>query len=154
MSRAFVKEDLDIPERIRRVRSASGLPPGALNYMTAQGAHRLREEIAKLRVAGVKNSDQVVELERILASAPIVGFPAIASDSVAFGATVTTLAADGRLATYRIVGVDEIGLEDNAVSWISPIGKALLNAELGDRVSLEGENNPTLKILKIEYVPT
>jgi len=42
MSRAFVKEDVDLPERIGRKRSASGLPPGATNYITAPGAKRMR----------------------------------------------------------------------------------------------------------------
>src|SRR5205814_5816772 len=37
MSRAFVKEDVDPPERSGRKRSASGLPPGATNYITARG---------------------------------------------------------------------------------------------------------------------
>ena len=44
MSRAFVKEDVDLPERSGRKRSASGLPPGATNYITARGAKRLRDE--------------------------------------------------------------------------------------------------------------
>jgi hypothetical protein len=35
MSRAFIKEDVDPPERSGRKRSASGLPPGATNYITA-----------------------------------------------------------------------------------------------------------------------
>jgi hypothetical protein len=38
MSRAFVKEDVDLPERSGRKRSASGLPPGATNYISARGA--------------------------------------------------------------------------------------------------------------------
>src|SRR4051794_10555261 len=32
MSRAFIREDVDPPERSGRLRSASGLPPGATNY--------------------------------------------------------------------------------------------------------------------------
>ena len=49
MSRAFVKEDVDLPERNGRKQSASGLPPGATNYITARGAKRLRDELQKLR---------------------------------------------------------------------------------------------------------
>ena len=54
MSRAFVKEDVDPPERSGRKRSASGLPPGATNYITAHGAKRLREELNKLRAANAE----------------------------------------------------------------------------------------------------
>jgi hypothetical protein len=47
MSRAFVKEDVDLPERSGRKRSALGLPPGATNYITARGPKRLRDELQK-----------------------------------------------------------------------------------------------------------
>ena len=38
---------------------------------------------------------------------------------------------DGGVETYTIVGVDEMQFEPDAVTWISPIGKALLAAEVG-----------------------
>src|SRR5438445_10935216 len=74
MSRAFVKEDVDLPERGGRKRSASGLPPGATNYITARGAKRLRDELQKLRAANA-NSPQVTELEQILASVHVADQP-------------------------------------------------------------------------------
>ena len=82
MSRAFVKEDVDLPERSGRKRSASGLPPGATNYITARGAKCLRDELDKLRAANAV-SERVTELEQILAQAPEEG-------------TVLAPAADGR----------------------------------------------------------
>jgi len=88
MSRAFVKEDVDLPERSGRKRSASGLPPGATNYITARGAKRLRDELQKLRAANAV-SKRVTELEQILASVHVVDPPDAASNSVGFGATVT-----------------------------------------------------------------
>lgn len=88
MSRAFVKEDVDLPERSGRKRSASGLPPGATNYISARGAKRLRDELQKLRVANA-GSERIIELERILASAHVVDPPDAPSNSVTFGATVT-----------------------------------------------------------------
>src|ERR1051325_576487 len=80
MSRAFVKEDVDPPERSGRKRSASGLPPGATNYITARGAKRLRDELQKLRASGA-DSERVSELENILASVLIVDPPDPASNS-------------------------------------------------------------------------
>ena len=74
MSRAFVKEDVDLPERSGRKRSASGLPPGATNYITARGAKRLRDELQKLCAANA-NSERVAELEQILASVHVVDPP-------------------------------------------------------------------------------
>jgi transcription elongation factor GreB len=147
MSRAFIKEDVDLPERSGRKRSASGLPPGATNYVTARGAKRLRDELQKLRAANA-GSEHVAELEQILASVRVVHPPDSASNSVSFGATVTVKDEKSLTETYTVVGVDELDLEPDAVSWISPVGKALLVADMGDRIKLE--DGRTVKIVKIE----
>jgi transcription elongation GreA/GreB family factor len=146
MSRAFIKEDVDPPERSGRKRSASGLPPGATNYITARGAKRLRDELEKLRAANA--DERVMELEHILASVYVVDPPDPASNSVAFGATVTVKDAKGVTETYTVVGVDEPDLEPDAVSWISPIGKTLLAADMGHSIKLA--DGRTAKIVKIE----
>jgi len=64
MSRAFIKEDADLPERSGR-KAASGLPPGATNYITADGAKRLREELQNLRAANA-NSERIIGSEHHL----------------------------------------------------------------------------------------
>ena len=147
MSRAFVKEDVDPPERSGRKRSASGLPPGATNYITAHGAKRLRDELQKLRATNA-GSERIRELEHILASVHVVDPPDPASNSVSFGATVTVKDKKGLAETYTVVGVDELDLEPDAVSWISPIGKALLAADMGDSIGLA--DGRTAKVVKIE----
>jgi transcription elongation GreA/GreB family factor len=147
MSRAFVREDVDPPERSGRKRAASGLPPGAVNYMTARGAARLQGELKRLRATG-DNPERLAEVEQILGSVEIVDPPDTKSQSVSFGATVTVTVPDGKTETYTIVGVDELDLAPDAVSWISPIGKALLASELGDRITLE--DGRSAKIVKIE----
>ena len=124
MSRAFVKEDVDLPERSGRKRSASGLPRGATNYITARGAKRLRDELQQLRAANAV-SERVTELEQILASVHVVDPPNVPSKSVTFGATVTVKDKKGPTETFTILGVDELDFEPDAVSWISPLGNAL-----------------------------
>ena len=147
MSKAFVKEDVDLPERSGRKRSASGLPPGATNYITARGAKHLRDELQKLRATNA-NSTRVPELEQILASVHVVDPPDPASNSVTFGATVTVKDKKDRTETYTIAGVDELDLEPDTVSWISPIGKRLLAADIDDWITLE--DGRTAQIVKIE----
>jgi transcription elongation factor GreB len=148
VSRAFVKEDVDPPERSGRKRSASGLPPGAINYITARGAKRLRDELKELRATSA-SSERATELEQILASVHVVEPPDAPSKSVTFGATVTVRNKEGATRTFTIVGVDELDFERDAVSWISRLGKALLNADLGHSVTLE--DGRSAKIVKIEY---
>jgi transcription elongation factor GreB len=147
MSRAFIREDVDPPERSGRKRAASGLPPGAVNYITPQGATRLQTELRRLRASG-EATERIAELEQILSSIEIVDPPDTPSQSVSFGATVTVSDADGKNETYTIVGVDELDSTPNAVSWISPIGKALLASELGDRITLADARSA--KIVQIE----
>jgi transcription elongation GreA/GreB family factor len=148
MSRAFVKEDVDPPERSGRKRSASGLPPGATNYITARGAKHLRDQLNKLRIANA-SSERIIELEQILASGHVVDPPNAPSNSVTFGATVTVKDKKGATETFTIVGVDELNVERDAVSWISPVGKALLAADMGDWIKLE--DGGSAKIVKIEF---
>ena len=147
MSRAFVKEDVDLPERSGRKRSASGLPPGATNYITAPGAKRLRDELQKLRAANA-GSERITEIERILASVHVVDPPGAPSNSVTFGATVTVQDKRGATEPFTIVGVDELDFARAAISWISPLGKALLAADMGDWITLE--DGRTAKIVEIE----
>src|SRR5260370_33381301 len=109
MSRAFVKEDVDLPERSGRKRSASALPPGATNYITARGAKRLRDELRKLRTANAV-SERVTELEQILASVHVVDPPYVPSISGTCAARVTVKDKRGRTETYTVVGVDELDL--------------------------------------------
>src|SRR3954451_5860432 len=110
VSRAFVKEDVDPPERSGRKRSASGLPPGATNYITVRGAKRLRDELNNLRAANAGN-ERISELENILASVHVVDPPDPASNSVGFGTTVTVQDEKGLTETFTIVGVEELDLE-------------------------------------------
>ena len=147
MSRAFVKEDVDPPERSGKKRSASGLPPGATNYITARGAKRLRDELEKLR-AEKASTERVTELEQVLASVHVVDPPDTPSKSVTFGATVTVKDKKDRTETFTIVGVDELDLEPDAVSWISRIGKTLLAADMGSWITLE--DGRSAKIVKID----
>jgi transcription elongation factor GreB len=146
MSRAFVKEDVDPPERTGRKRSASGLPPGAINYITARGAKRLRDELEK---AG---AERAMELQQILASVQVIDPPGESSKGINFGATVMLKDKKGVSYTFTIVGVDELDFEADAVSWISPMGKALLNAKIGDWITL-GDGR-SAKIEKVKYRET
>jgi len=150
MSRAFVKEDVDPPERSGRARSTSGLPPGALNYMTAAGHRRLRTRLAELRADPQKNAPEIARLEAALDSATFVDLPVGPTDTVAFGTLVTVRTSSGGLKSFHIVGTDEAELDQDALSWIMPTAKSLLNAGIGDRLLVEGIDGK-VRIEKIEY---
>lgn len=77
----------------------------------------------------------------------------IAGVKVLFGATVT-VDEEGEEKVYSIVGVDETAPGRGVISWVSPLGKALLGKREGDVVTFvapKGERE--LEILKVEYRP-
>jgi transcription elongation factor GreB len=115
--------------------------------MTARGATRLRAELEELRRTQ-SQPQRIAELETLLASVTVVQPVTERSDSIAFGATVTVDDNEGAAQTYTVVGVDEVEFYPDGVSWISPFGKTLLAAGLGDKVKLG--NGRTATIVKID----
>jgi len=73
-------------------------------------------------------------------------------DRVFFGATVTVEDEDGTETTYKIVGVDEIDGKSGAISWKSPIGRALIGKALDDTVVVKWHaGRRELTITEIDY---
>ncbi len=149
MSRAFVKEDIDIPERTTLRKSASGLPPGALNLMTAEGARLLRQRLKQLLRAEDADPEEIASLQHTLESATIIE-PKPQPDAIVFGSRVTVRNATGEMETFRIVGVDEVALEAGNVSWVSPLGKALLAAAPGKAVRVASGTETFGTVAKVE----
>ena len=75
-----------------------------------------------------------------------------AATHVFFGATVRYVNAAGTEREVRIVGADEIDLDRNYISWVSPLARALMKAGPGDRVVLRapGTTEP-LEIVEVTY---
>src|SRR4051812_28736840 len=125
MSKAFTREDDDAPELPARRR---GVPVPEPNFVTADGLARLRAELA------VALDDRAREIADHLATAVTVEPEDRAA--VGFGAWVTVEDDDGRRTRYRLVGAIESAPKDGAISWQSPIARALLDARVGDTVTL------------------
>jgi transcription elongation factor GreA len=103
----------------------------------------------KLRRFDEDHAERIAQIERILGSITVVELPENPGPSVAFGARVTLQDAANETKTYHILGVDELDFDPDSLSWISPLGRALLAAELGDRITT-AETGP-VTIVKIEY---
>lgn len=91
-------------------------------------------------------------LRKRIEAAMIVDPVDIDSISIKFGATVTTRNEQDVEKVFSIVGVDEIDLEKNFISWRSPIASSLLNKEVGDTIEVNSPNGLfELEIIKIQY---
>jgi transcription elongation factor GreB len=146
MSKAFTRESDDAPEPTPATRPLA--IPGGKNYLTPAGEKRLRAELEQLTkpeaLASPESRQRLLYLQQSLAIAVIVPAPAPPWEQVLFGATVTVRDSAGELSQYRIVGIDETDLDRDWVSWSSPVARALLKAQLGQKIKFRtpaGEQN-------------
>jgi transcription elongation factor GreB len=73
---------------------------------------------------------------------------------VFFGATVRYANAAGIERVVSIVGADEVDLDRNYISWVSPLARALMKSRPGDSVVLHAPaGTETLEILEVRYQP-
>ncbi len=152
MSVAFTKEGdaesvaADLPDR-----PISPHP----NLVTPQGLAQLDAALAEARAAftaarsqGDAQADRtaMARATRDLryygarrATAQLVEFDP-ASSVARFGAAVTIEREDGRRLVYRIVGEDEADPANGAISYISPVARALLGKAVGEEVTAAGQD--------------
>jgi transcription elongation factor GreB len=69
-----------------------------------------------------------------------------------FGATVRYANAAGEERVVSIVGTDEVDLNRNHISWVSPLGRALMKSAAGDSVVLQAPGGTeNLTVLEVCY---
>jgi transcription elongation factor GreB len=75
-----------------------------------------------------------------------------AATRVFFGATVRYADAAGTERVVRVVGLDEVDLARNHISWMSPLARALMKSGPGDSVVLHAPGGTEqLQILEVRY---
>jgi len=140
--------------------------PGS-QYITPEGARRLREELERLwrgerpRVTQAvaeaaaqgdrsENAEytygkrrlreidrRVRHLRKRLDGMVIVDQPPSDRSRVFFGAWVSIESDEGMQSRYRIVGPDEFDLQPDYISMDSPLGRALLRKRVDDEVAVD-----------------
>ena len=164
MNRAFVKgDDSDLSGEELPERPISSQP----NYVTREGLEQLRrhyEELqhqhAELKATGEDfDKPKLSAIERDmryfsqrLESAIAVDPSNEPQDEVHFGATVKAEDEDGTVHFFTIVGEDEADVATGKVSWMSPVGKAMIGARVGDTVKWHRPAGEVeLEVLEIHY---
>ena len=117
MSKAFTKEDDEAGVSVPA--SASFVVPSGPFHITAHGAAIVRASGDERAVGALAKAD-------VLA-------PVVRPERAALGVTVHVAIADSaENKTYRLVTSEERGLTGDGCSVASPLGRALLGAEVGD----------------------
>ncbi len=181
MSKAFVNEDKaadedDLDEEGPKI------PSGSKNYITPAGFKKLKDELSKLLnderpeltktitwAAGngdrSENADYIYGKRRLreidrrirfltkrVEAAEVIDPATLTLTEVRFGATVTVRDEDAAEKTYTIVGIDEIDMSKNHISWTSPLASALLKSQEGDIVNFRSPKGlRELEVIKIAY---
>ena len=142
------------------------------NYITRDGARKLQEQLADLlhrqrakvvqEVADAaaqgdrsENAEYIYGKRKLreidgrirwltkrLETATVVDPRAVATDTVFFGAFVELEDEVGAITCYRIVGVDEVDVDQGYISWRSPLGRALLKRRAGETVFFKRPSAP------------
>jgi len=166
MNKAFVKDDDTWEEPEIELDPEADIPAGSRNYMTPQGAGRLRAELDDLvrqqrpqlleslnrlgreglDAADAKFREARKSLQRLekriafltgrLAITEVIDPLEQDSEHVRFGATVTVEPSSGPQKDYRIVGIDETDIERGHISWTSPLARSLLDGKAGDVIKV------------------
>lgn len=144
MSRAFVKDQDDLPEEFAD-RPISANP----NFVTAHGLRLIDAEIEQLRheQAQAQHDGDKAVLARTArdlrywlqrrTSAQLVEPPHQVT-KVAFATRVTIRREDGRTQSFAIVGEDEGDPAKGSIAYSSPLARALLGKAKGDFAEAPG----------------
>ena len=145
MSRAFVNEDSAADHANAPIERHISSQP---NYVTAQGLALLHAKVSELQAQHSQESAQgddadkqrLADLERDLRyfnqrllSAQVAA-PATSMDKVQIGSWVTFADEHGNEQRVQLVGEDQADAAQGLINWGSPLGRALLGAQLGDEV--------------------
>ena len=112
------------PDLVKVITWAAGNGDRSENADYIYGKRRLREIDRRIRF-----------LTKRLDMAEVIDPATQKSDQVLFGATVTVKDEEGKERTYQIVGIDETDGKIGRISWISPIGRALLQSRVGETIT-------------------
>ena len=145
MSRAFVNEDSAADHANAPIERHISSQP---NYVTAQGLALLHAKVSELQAQHSQESakgddadkQRLADLERDLRyfnqrllSAQVAA-PATSMDKVQIGSWVTFADEHGNEQRVQLVGEDQADAAQGLINWGSPLGRALLGAQLGDEV--------------------
>src|ERR671918_178620 len=109
------------------------------------GKRRLREIDRRIRFL----TKRIYAAEAVDPEAPRRGR---AATHVFFGATVRYANAAGTERVVSVVGGDEVDLDRNHISWMSPLARALMKSGPGDWVVLHAPGTTEqLEILEVRY---
>jgi transcription elongation factor GreA len=129
----------ELPQEIRRARELGDLSENA-EYQAAKERQRLVEA-------------RIGMLKKRVGEISLVNLDKLPQDKVGLGSIVHVTDAGGETTVYRLVMPEEADPSKGLISPSSPIGRALLNKEPGDEVTVQAPNGVRrLEIVKLTTI--
>jgi transcription elongation factor GreA len=130
--------------------------PAVIKAIAEARAHGDLSENAEYHAAKERQSfieGRIQELKTKIALADVIDPAKISQKKVAFGAKVKVIdISNDEEKTFMLVGPDEADAKNGKISISSPVGKALLNKEIGDVVNVKAPSrNMEYEILEIHF---
>jgi transcription elongation factor GreA len=113
----------ELPRELKKAKELGDLSENA-EYQSA----KQRQEILNAKLA---------HLRKRLAEISLINLDRLPHDRVSYGSTVVLLDIQkGSELAYKLVSVEESDIQKGLISTTSPIGKGLLNKQVGDMVKI------------------
>lgn len=130
--------------------------PQNIKDISEARAHGDLSENAEYHAAKERQSfieGRIQDLKTKLALADVIDPSMISQDRIAFGATVKVIDVDtDEEKVFQLVGQEEADVKNGRISIISPVGRALLNKEIGDVVTIKAPaKTMEYEILEIRF---
>lgn len=130
------------PELLKTIAWAASNGDRSENADYQYGKKRLREIERRLRFL----------TKRLEVLRPI-NIAALRHETIQFGATVWLETEEGRQKRVTLVGADEVDTERGRISLASPLGRALIGAEVGDEISFRApKGEVSYSIIQFQYL--
>jgi transcription elongation factor GreA len=112
----------ELPQEIKRARELGDLRENAEYH-----AAKERQRLVEVRISLLKKRVSDIHLMNI---------DKIPRDKVGFGSTVHLKDGSGAITIYQLVMPEDADVEHGLISTASPIGRAMLNKEEGDEITV------------------
>ena len=116
----------ELPQEIKRARELGDLRENA-EYQAAKERQRLVESRISL-------------LKKRVGEIALMNLDKLPRDKVGFGSTVHLKDPNGQVIIYQLVMPEDADVDQGLISTASPIGRALINKEEGDEVTVSAPN--------------
>jgi transcription elongation factor GreA len=142
-----------LSEQVRHLKQVER--PAVVEAIEVARAHGDLSENAEYHAAKERQGQieaTIADLEDQLSRAMVIDPSALSGNKVVFGATVTLVDEEKKKVKYQLVGQAEADARDGKISYVSPLGRALIGREVGDEVEVSTPSGDRYyAIQKVEF---